>query len=67
MKAVHDLGKWNKLQIIVTGKRIQTFLNGEPFVNYTAVKFPAKGKIGLQLHQGVHQKMLFRNFHLTTP
>lgn len=66
VKAVHDLGKWNKLRIIVNGKRIQTFLNDEPFVDYTAVKFPLKGKIGLQLHQGVHQKMLFRNFHLTT-
>lgn len=66
VKAVHKLGKWNKLRIIVSGKRIQTFLNDEPFVDYNAVKFPAKGKIGLQLHQGVHQKMLFRNFHLTT-
>lgn len=62
--AVHKLGEWNKLRIVVSGKRIQTFLNDEPFVDYTAINFPAKGQIGLQLHQGVHQKVLFRNIHL---
>ncbi|TWU19490.1 hypothetical protein Poly21_16630 [Allorhodopirellula heiligendammensis] len=65
VKTVHKLGEWNELRMIVTGKRIQTFLNDEPFVDYTAIKFPAEGKIGLQLHQGVHQKMLFRNIELT--
>src|SRR6056297_1114885 len=30
----HKVGKWNHLKIIVEGKRIQTFLNGEPFVDY---------------------------------
>jgi len=57
----HKVGKWNKMQIIVTGKRIQTFLNGEPFVDYEAVTIPEKGPIGLQLHPGVNMKVRFKN------
>lgn len=64
VKAVHKLGDWNHLRIVVEGKRIQTFLNGESFVDYVGGTIPAKGPIGLQLHQGVHQKMLFRNIEL---
>ncbi len=66
VKTVHKLGEWNKLRVAVNGKRIQTFLNDEPFVDYTAIKFPSQGPIGLQLHQGVHQKMLFRNIQFST-
>lgn len=62
---MHKLGEWNTLKMIVTGKRIQTFLNGEPFVDYETVVMPKKGSIGLQLHGGVHQKMFFRNIQLT--
>lgn len=60
----HKVGKWNKLRIIVTGKRIQTFLNGEPFVDYTAVTIPDEGPIGLQLHPGVDMKVRFKNITL---
>lgn len=66
VQATHQLGKWNKLRIVVSGKHIETFLNDEPMVDYTAIHFPTKGKIGLQLHGGVHQKMLFRDIQLTT-
>ncbi|EMI19445.1 secreted protein containing DUF1080 [Rhodopirellula maiorica SM1] len=62
VKTVHKPGQWNTLRMVVNGKRIQTFLNDVPFVAYNAIRFPEKGKIGLQLHGGVHQKMLFRNF-----
>tara|TARA_R110002073_G_scaffold41466_4_gene117060 strand:+ start:2542 stop:3171 length:630 start_codon:yes stop_codon:yes gene_type:complete len=65
VKTVHKPGEWNTLRMVVDGKRIQTFLNDAPFVDYTAIRFPEKGKIGLQLHANVHQKMLFRNFKLT--
>ena len=58
---VHQLGEWNTLKIVATGNRIQTFLNGQLFVDYETVTMPPKGRIGLQLHAGVHQKMLFRN------
>jgi hypothetical protein len=45
---------------VVRGKRIQTFLNGEPFVDYPASTIPAQGPIGLQLHAGVHMHIAFR-------
>jgi len=61
---VHKPGEWNKLRIVVRGKRIQTFLNGEAFVDYEGKAIAAKGPIGLQLHGGVHMKMLFRNISL---
>lgn len=56
----HRVGDWNQLRVRVLGKRIQTFLNGELFVDYLGETIPAKGPIGLQLHAGLHQKMLFR-------
>jgi hypothetical protein len=64
VKAVHKLGEWNTMKIAVEGKRIRTWLNGQEFVDYTGPKFKGKGKIGLQLHAGVHQTMHFRNLKL---
>lgn len=61
---VHKEGEWNHLKVIVTGKRIQTFLNGEPMVDYTGVVIPEVGPVGLQLHGGVHMVMHFRNIRL---
>jgi hypothetical protein len=60
----HRVNAWNTLRIVVRGKRIQTFLNGEPFVDYEADTIPAEGPIGLQLHQGVHMTMRFRNIRV---
>ena len=57
----HQVGEWNHLKIIVTGKRIQTFLNGEPFVDYTGVAINKEGPIGLQLHAGHHMKVFFKD------
>jgi hypothetical protein len=56
----HKVGEWNHLKIIVTGKRIQTILNGEPFVDYEGITINEKGPIGLHLHQGVHMAVQFR-------
>ena len=67
VKEVHKWGEWNTMKIVVEGKRIRTWLNGEEFVDYTGIKIPDKGPIGLQLHPGVHQKMLFRKLKLTLP
>lgn len=58
------LGEWNHLRIILTGKRIQTFHNGVPCVDYTGVAISDKGPIGLQLHGGHHMKIQFRNIKL---
>lgn len=60
----HKVGEWNRLKVIVTGKKIQTILNDEPFVDYDAKTIPDKGPIGLQLHGGVHMKCEFRNIKL---
>lgn len=60
VKKAHKLGEWNTLRMITKGKQITTYLNGVMINDYTAVKYPAKGKIGLQLHANVHQKMLFK-------
>jgi hypothetical protein len=60
----HRPGEWNRLRIIVTGNRIQTFLNGESFVDYDALNIPKQGPIGLQLHGGVHMVMKFRNLRI---
>jgi hypothetical protein len=60
----HRLGEWNSLKAIIEGKRIQTFLNGEPFVDYQAVNIPEEGPFGLQLHGNVHMAIKFRNVRL---
>jgi len=60
----HKVGKWNHLKIIVEGKRIQTFLNGEPFVDYESKTMNETGPIGLQLHGGVHMAVQFRNIEI---
>ncbi|MFK7787902.1 MAG: DUF1080 domain-containing protein [Phycisphaeraceae bacterium] len=60
VKEAHKLGEWNKLHIVTQGKNIKTYLNGELINDYDAVKYPEKGKIGLQLHGGVHMKMQFK-------
>jgi hypothetical protein len=60
----HKVGEWNHLKVLVTGKRIQTFLNGEPMVDYTGVVLVDEGPIGLQLHGGVHMAVKFRNIRV---
>lgn len=58
-------GEWNHIRVILTGKRIQTFLNGEPCVDYTGVAINDEGPIGLQLHANHHMKIQFKNIKLT--
>jgi hypothetical protein len=60
----HKVGEWNRLKVIVEGSRIQTFLNGQPLVDYKALYLPREGPIGLQLHSGVHMAVKFRNIQL---
>lgn len=60
IKEAHKIGDWNTLRMVTKGKHIKTYLNGVLINDYQAVKYPETGKIGLQLHAGVHQKMEFR-------
>jgi hypothetical protein len=62
--AFHKVGEWNHLKVIMRGKQIETFLNGEPFVNYPAINIGKEGPVGLQLHGGVHMTIKFRNITL---
>jgi len=64
VEAIHKTGEWNHLKVVATGKRIQTFLNGEPMVDYTGVVLVDEGPIGLQLHGGVHMLVKFRNIRI---
>ena len=60
VKEAHKLGEWNTLRIVTKGKNITTYLNDIEINNYDGVKYPETGKIGLQLHAGVHMKMAFK-------
>ncbi len=64
VSAFNRPGQWNRLRILMTGKRIQTFLNGEPFVDYQSVAINDEGPIGLQLHSGHHMKIFFKNIRV---
>ena len=56
--------EWNTLRMVTKGKNIKTYLNGELINDYDGVKYPEKGKIGLQLHSGVHLKMQFKTIKI---
>jgi hypothetical protein len=44
---------WNKLRIKVVGDRVQTWLNGQPMVDFSDEKIgKANGSIALQIHDG---------------
>ena len=60
VKEAHKLGEWNNLRVVTKGKNIKTYLNGELINDYDGVKYPEKGKIGLQLHANVHMKIAFK-------
>lgn len=66
VKENHKLGEWNTLRMVTRGKQITTYLNGVMINDYQAVKYPEKGKIGLQLHSGVHMKMSFKTVKIKT-
>jgi len=55
-------GEWNNLRLRVEGDRVQTWLNGEPMVDFTDEKIgAADGSIALQIHDGGGIKVRWRN------
>jgi hypothetical protein len=55
-------GEWNKLRLRVEGDRVQSWLNGEPMVDFTDEKIgKANGSIALQIHDGGGIKVRWRN------
>jgi len=58
-------GEWNKMRIRVEGDRVQTWLNGEPMVDFTDEKIgKANGSIALQIHDGGGIKVRWRNLEI---
>ena len=59
--------KWNKLRLRVEGNRVQTWLNGEPMVDFTDDKIgQANGSIALQIHDGGGIKVRWRKIMIET-
>jgi len=55
-------GQWNKLRLRVQGARVQTWLNGQPMVDFTDEKIgQGNGSIALQIHDGGGIKVKWRN------
>ena len=55
-------GEWNRMRLRVEGSRVQTWLNGEPMVDFTDEKIGAgNGSIALQIHDGGGIKVRWRN------
>jgi len=55
-------GQWNKLRLRVVGDKVQTWLNGQPMVDFSDEKIgKANGSIALQIHDGGGIKVKWRN------
>jgi hypothetical protein len=55
-------GEWNKLRLRVVGNRIQSWLNGQPMVDFSDEKIgQGNGSIALQIHDGGGIKVKWRN------
>ena len=55
-------GEWNTLRLKVVGDRVQTWLNGQPMVDFSDEKIgKANGSIALQIHEGGGIKVKWRN------
>ena len=55
-------GEWNTMRLRVVGDRVQTWLNGEPMVDFTDEKIgAANGSIALQIHDGGGIRVKWRN------
>jgi hypothetical protein len=54
-------GEWNIMRLRVEGDRVQTWLNGQPMVDFTDGKIgQANGSIALQIHDGGGIKVRWR-------
>jgi len=47
-------GDWNEYRILAEGRRIRSWINGVPALDYTEAdpKIPTDGRIGIQIHAG---------------
>ncbi len=68
-KAMHETlkpGAWNEYVIRAEGRRIRTWINGVPGVDYTEPdeKIPQVGRIGLQIHGGGPAEVWFKDIRI---
>ena len=55
-------GDWNTYEVVITGDRIQTALNGHKIVDRSDAEIAQQGIVALQLHSGGPTEVRFRNF-----
>ncbi len=68
-KAMHKAlkpGEWNEYRVRAEGRRIRTWLNDEPGVDYTEPdeKIPQVGRMGLQIHGGGPAEVWFKDIRI---
>jgi hypothetical protein len=57
-------GAWNRYEIVATGSRVRTFLNGQSCVDLNDPPGARRGIFALQLHSGGPTEVRFRNLRL---
>lgn len=58
-------GEWNEMRLRVEGDHIQTWLNGQPMVDFRDEKIgKAQGRIALQIHDGGGIKVQWKDFNI---
>jgi hypothetical protein len=58
-------GEWNKMRIRVVGDKVQTWLNGQPMVDFSDEKIgQGNGSIALQIHDGGGIRVKWRNLEI---
>lgn len=61
VKNLLKINDWNKMRILVVGKKYDVWLNGKHVMTYTSDNAPAEGPIGIQLHGNKDMAIDFRN------
>jgi hypothetical protein len=63
MRKALKMGEWNEYVVRAEGRRIRTWINGVPGVDYTEADetVPQAGRIGLQIHGGGPAEVWFRD------
>jgi putative membrane-bound dehydrogenase-like protein len=63
-EAFAKAGDWNHYEVVATGSRIRTFINGKACVDMDDPAGPRRGIFGLQIHSGGPMEVRFKDLHL---
>ena len=61
------LGDWNRYEVVASGSRVTTSINGQPCVDLDDPKGARRGIFAFQLHSGGPTEVRFRNIRLEIP